>query len=252
MDTLVITLPDAVTDNTIRRLNEVRFEIGPMASEESKKAFGLATTAPGLIRCPDGNMYFNNPGGTPGTVPLHENALSGSGNLTYWWFATPGSHVLVSPKANITQLTSSNSLLKGDFSQLKYSPSLVELDLGQENLAALTGSIEEISQASLDSIPLFKVRGPGVTGNISCLSENTSLEEFVINGSDCTGDITSLAKCVNLERVRYHNSQVVGDMDDLADALFANGKISGTILYTYNSGGSGKTYTFTSEGWTVS
>lgn len=252
MNTLLINLPDAVSDGSIRRLNEVRFEIGAMASEESKKAFGLATTAPGLIRCPDGNMYFNNPGGIPGTVPLHENALSGGGILTYWWFATPGSHVLVSPKANITRLTATQSLLKGDFSQLKYSPILVELDVGQENLASLTGSIEDISQASLDSIQLFKVRGPGVTGNIACLSENTNLEEFIINGSDCTGEITALAKCVNLSRVRYHNSQVSGDMDDLADELYANGKTSGTIVYTYNSSGSSKTYTFTAEGWTAS
>ena len=250
MNTLLINLPDAVSDGSIRRINEVRFEIGTGASEEAKKAIALAVTAPGKIRCPDGHMYYNNPGGIPGTVPLAENALSGSGNTLYWWFATPGSHVLISPKSNITQLASLTSILKGDFSQLKYTPTLLELDLGQETDPALTGSIEDISQDSLDNITSFKVRGPGVFGNISCLGENTHLENFTINGTDCTGDITSLAKCIALQQVRFNNTLVTGNVDDLADELFANGRVSGTLQHIYDSAGSAVVYTFTSEGWT--
>lgn len=249
MNSLIITLPSEVSDNSIRRLNEARFEIGNQASEESKKAIGVALDAPGLIRCPDGHMYFNN-GGTPGTVPLEQNAIAGTGNMTYWWFATPGSHVLLSAKENIVKLSSTNSVLKGNLSELKYSPRLNELDLGSETEAALTGSIEDISSEVLSSIPLFKVRGPGVYGNISVFSGNESLEQLLINGTDCEGDITSLAACTELTRIRFNNSGVTGNVDDLADGLYSNGKTSGTLTYTYNSSGSAVTYTFSPSGWT--
>lgn len=251
MNTLITKLTDAVTDNTIRRLTEAVFETASFVSDVDKKAIGIATDEAGLIRCPDGHMYYNN-SGTPGTVPLPDHTLSGSGSLVYWWFGTPGCHIMISPKAAITKLAASNSALNGDFKELAYSERINELVLGSESVAALTGSIENINQTSLDNISIFTVRGPGVTGNIECLSSNTSLTEFNVPGSDISGNLLELGHATSLTRIRFHGTQIVGTMDDLADELYANGKVSGTVQYIYNSSGSATVYTFTAGGWSKS
>lgn len=238
MNTFKITLQDAVTDPSIRRIDELRFEVPATASSDSKKVIELAMAANGKIRCPDGSMFDAN----PSAAPVAEKVLYGNNNFVYFWFSSPGSHLMISPKSKVYGFRSSTII--GNLSAFKFTDTLRIL-----NASSFAGSVGDINQDAIDAMSEFIIHGESVIGNISVFSENETLQTFNVSDTSIEGDILSLSNCIALHILRFHDSHITGDVDDLADAMFANGRTSGTMIYTYNSSGSGTTYTFSDEGW---
>lgn len=101
----------------------------------------------------------------------------------------------------------------------------------------------------------------GVTGLIENLP--SSMTTISLMSTNVTGNIVSLGKCLSLSSLRvYRTSGLTGDIADLAQAMFDNGRISGSMSATvYGSSitvnGEGitsgsKTVTFSSSGYTIS
>ena len=62
---------------------------------------------------------------------------------------------------------------------------------------------------------------------------------------DAFGDKTSLALLVT------RNTQCTGTYEAICDAMYDNGRTSGTMVISANDGAGAKTVTFNANGWTV-
>ena len=108
----------------------------------------------------------------------------------------------------------------------------------------------------------------GVNGDISSLPQMESLTNLQINANALYGDVVNFAKFNNLTELYVNNNldddrskmNLSGSLESLLDAMFAAGRVSGTLLCAAANSGvtyqgvplvSAKTATFTSEGWSV-
>jgi hypothetical protein len=68
--------------------------------------------------------------------------------------------------------------------------------------------------------------------DIGVLADVTSLEKMSLYGdSKIIGDIAQLGKLTNLVYFHGHGTQVYGDLKDLLDAMYANGRTSGELIF---------------------
>lgn len=88
----------------------------------------------------------------------------------------------------------------------------------------------------------------GITGNIA--NFGNLLQVLQVKNTNLYGDLAELGKAVGLTYLEIQGcTKLQGTLDDLANALYSNGKVSGT-LNAYDVDSTHVVYTFTSEGWT--
>lgn len=100
------------------------------------------------------------------------------------------------------------------------------------------------------------------TENIEMLSNLSNLSALDFNRSKyVTGNLESLGKLIKLVRLSMANTQITGDLATLANAMFSNGRTSGTLSIAYpssyitfrnNKVTSSGNIKFTESGWTSS
>lgn len=86
------------------------------------------------------------------------------------------------------------------------------------------------------SIPWYLGQGSDITGNIVCMDGRDG-QKFYCSNTKLNGDIVNLGSMVSLvgsttgdPAIYAQNTGISGDFDALANALFTNGKHSGTIM----------------------
>lgn len=68
-----------------------------------------------------------------------------------------------------------------------------------------------------------------VVGDISVLSDKTSITELNLTQTGCYGNLSSLSRLVSLESLTIYNADINGTVEELCSRLNANGKTSGTM-----------------------
>lgn len=283
MDTLMMKLPDAVTDDTLLKLGEVKFH-----AECSDNSVGVWSLVKDAIQNPGGariigDGYFTNSSGSENygkSVEFQEgnNALQ---------FYTKGTSfdLYLSNKYNLTLIRTvlpdtstgwSYTLVNGSFNgSSKLGTLALYRTSGQNvNLAEFADSpllsivcssatspfYGDVSNLVKDTLQTIDITGDALYGDISSFVNLASLNTLKFNFSKVSGDISSVATCVALTNLSLENSNVSGTVEDLLDAMFTNGRRSGQ--FTVNVKGTSATYngsvptsdlvaTFNNSGWTI-
>lgn len=283
MNTLMMKLPDAVTDNTLLKLGEIKFH-----AECNDNSVGVWSLVKDSILNPGGariigDGYFTN---SSGTENLGKSVEFQEGNNTLQLYTKGSSFDLyLSDKYSLTLIRTvlpdtsagwSYTLVDGSFSGCsKLGTLALYRTSGQNvNLAEFADSpLVSIVSASLispfcgdvsnlvkDTLQTVDITGDALYGDISSFDGLTTLTSLKFNFSKVSGDISSVATCVALTNLSLENSDVTGTVESLLNAMFANGRQSGQ--FTINVKGTSATYngnvptsdlvaTFSGSGWTV-
>ena len=283
MNTLMMKLPDAVTDDTLLKLGEVKFH-----AECTDNSVGVWSLVKDAIQNPGGariigDGYFTN---SAGTENLGKSVEFQEGNNTLQLYIKGTSFDLyLSNKYSLTLIRTelpatstgwSYRLADGSFygcSKLGtitlYRTSGQNVNLAEfadsplvsiNSAAAISPFCGDVSNLVKDTLQTIDITGDALYGDISSFDGLTTLTTLKFNFSKVSGDISSVATCVALTNLSLENSNVSGTVESLLDAMFTNGRQSGQ--FTINVKGTSATYngtvptsdlvaTFSGSGWTI-
>ena len=243
MDCLIMSLPAEVSDNTLRKLGEMKMEI------LSTSTYGKVDLAFKAL-ADRGNARIVAGEGTYFTDSAH-SANNGQEVLelgSNYIVNGEGGSLFLGNKQNITNMTL-DSGVKMNLDEIKYCNELVWL-YGKSG--TLEGDIANFAGIT-DKLNHFDVRSVNnVYGDLSVFENTSELTLLLLERTKCSGSILNLKDCHNLATLYlYDTTGVTGDPDDLADAMYdeGNGRTSGTLTYTSPSNVR-SVYTFTASGWT--
>lgn len=283
MDTLMMKLPDAVTDDTLLKLGEVKFH-----AECSDNSVGVWYLVKDAIQNPGGariigDGYFTNSSGSENygkSVEFQEG-----NNVLQFYTKGTSFDLYLSNKYNLTLIRTvlpdtsagwSYTLVDGGFNgSSKLGTVALYRTSGQNvNLSEFADSpllsivcssltspfYGDVSNLAKDTLQTIDITGDALYGDISSFINLTNLNTLKFNFSKVSGDISSAATCVALTNLSLENSNVSGSVESLLDAMYANGRRSGQ--FTINVKGTSATYngnvptadlvaTFGDSGWSV-
>lgn len=239
-DCLVLKLPSASTDRTLRRIGEFVMRIDPNVSNSE---YGIAvpnSATRGVARIlGDSSVYFTDSTFTQDYG--QERQESGSNYIVNG----TGGTLFIGGKDVITNLSLTRGVIL-DLKEIKYCPLLKWL-YGQSG--TLEGDIGNLSLIA-NQFDRFDARSQNnVYGDLSVFQNCTTLTNLTLERTNCEGSILNLGKCTSLGTLYlFASTSVTGNPDDLADAMYANGRVSGTMTFTSQERVV-STYTFTPSGW---
>ena len=283
MNTLMMKLPDAVTDDTLLKLGEVKFH-----AECSDNSVGVWSLVKDAIQNPGGariigDGYFTNSSGTENYGKSVE--FPEGNNVLQFYTKGTSFDLYLSNKYTLTLIRTvlpdtstgwSYRLVDGSFNGCSKLATLAlyrtagqNVDLAEFADSPLVSIVSatlispfrgDVSNLVKDTLNTIDITGDALYGNISSFVDLTSLTTLKFNFSNVSGDISSVATCVALTNLSLENSNVSGTVESLLDAMFANGRQSGQ--FTINVKGTSATYngsvptsdlvaTFSGSGWTV-
>lgn len=239
METLVMTLPSAVTDETLKRIDEIRIEARSSLYFEGLVRNTLELNQYSHVSARiTGDGHFTN---IEGTSDLGKNI---SDFISTYMFSSIGDYNLfVGKKDRISKIKIDKTGLFIRLSELNYCQNLVDINIfrGEGDLADIANLLPTIKRLTL--------RNNLFTGDVGLLSNSTDLEYLMLRDSEHHG-VLSFNGNSKLEYINIINSSgITADFDEIANGLYSSGKESGT-LETYAVNEIHNVYTFTSEGWT--
>lgn len=284
---LITTLDSSVTDSSLLQIDELRFNVSVSSgtSNERKVAVSYSSDGPGKAKIL-GEGHF-----TDSTLSQdlgkEVSLIRGTNDL----YLSTGTYQLSLPKKydinllNIGRESSPLGMLKLVGGSMKFSPIAImnisplvnaddtPLDLNQFNMQTLkelqiisdlvsyqvTGDISAFEGSSV--IEAIRLGYSAITGDVESLEDLTTLKVVNINSSyNIEGNVSSLVKLVNLTSFAAYRSKLTGTVESFLDGLYANGKVSGDLVFnfgltsvTYNGStlSGQKTATFSAGGWSV-
>lgn len=241
MQTLIIKLPSEVDDDSLKRIDEIRFEARTNLTPEglTRNALELnpGSQVNGRIA---GNGHFTNSAGT------QDNGQSfnvGEG-ATYIFTSIGDYYLFIGHKDILTKVKIDAVGLFIELSELSYCTNLKVISIIDSRGS---GDLSDIINV-LPGIEKLTLRGNLFTGDAGLLDETENLTELMLRKTAITGTL-NIGRNIGLSSVNIFGSEIVADFDDIADNMVTNGRVSGTMdVYMPNQ--AHVVYTFTSEGWT--
>lgn len=241
---LILKLDEAVTDNSLPKMGEMIFEV----NSNSNFTFQYATQSNAEYTARiigDGNFFTDNTytDSSGKTVTQTTNTLyMSSGNY----------------KVGITQKYIARNIgydfplvdrgsVSFDCENMKYCDYKFSLHAAHWNLYNFSG--KNMSQCLL----LNASGALGMSVDVAEFKDITSdLQSVNLGSTDCYGDaVEAFGDKINLTLLSLSNTQCTGTYGAICDAMYANGRTSGTLTILANDGTGVHTVTFTAEGWTV-
>lgn len=283
MDTLMMKLPGAVTDNTLLKLGEVKFH-----AECNDNSVGVWSLVKDAIQNPGGariigDGYFTNRSGTENYGKSAE--FPEGNNILQFYTKGTSFDLYLSNKYTLTLIRTvlpdtstgwSYTLADGSFDGCSKLATLALYRTSGQNVnldefadsplvsivsaTAISPFCGDVSNLVKDTLQTIDITGDALYGDISSFDGLTTLTTLKFNFSKVSGDISSVATCVALTNLSLENSNVSGTVESLLNAMFTNGRQSGQ--FTINVKGTSATYngnvptsdlvaTFSGSGWTV-
>jgi len=241
MQTLIIKLPSEVDDDSLKRIDEIRFEartnLTPEGAARNVLELNPGSQVNGRIT---GNGHFTNAAGT------QDNGKSfnvGKG-ATYTYTSIGDYYLFIGHKDILTKVKIDAVGLFIELSELSYCTNLKVISIidlrGAGDLSDIINVLPGIEQLTL--------RGNLFTGDAGLLDETENLTELMLRNTAITGTL-NIGRNIGLSSVNIIGTEVVADFDDIADNMVTNGRVSGT-MEVYMPNQAHVVYTFTSEGWT--
>ena len=200
---LVTKLNEAVDNNELLRIGELRFSIKEINNPTSStQSFSLSVDNPVTLEI-IGDGYF-----TDSSLSKNNGKTIKSYNGETVYVSNSNVQVAVLGKYNITNILKTNEWTNKfiDIEMLTYCLNL--------------GTLK------------FPINAK-TTGDISCLAKLTELQFLHLYNTNIYGDISSLKDLVSLEELYFQNTKVTGDVSNLSKLVnlkkFASGKLSGDI-----------------------
>lgn len=276
MDCLKINTPSEVTDTSLAKVGELRFDID---ISEVKTFFVGAAGIPaekntGMYIIGDGHFTDSD-----GTSDLGETRAYDLFSTTQFWLS-PGKYTLVlTQKYYIKALTISfgATLVGGTFFAMD---ELTSLNIA--NLVNGVGGIFTPKDFESSTLSVFTSNGiRNIEGKLEDLKLSDSATQFNVANQDIEGDVADLPRTLTLVSLSGNNrftgdiedapltattvnvggTTVYGSLDAYFDAIYANGKTSGTVTVLTNTGlmtlngtplyGRSIVATFNAGGWSV-
>lgn len=239
MNTFVLKVPDAVNDPSLPKLDGFVWSVPSYSGsspivldfQESHSELTLTIYGQGNFCSQDGSTSYG-------------QSLTTTGRYVFLAPSTEG-YLHIESKYGFTKIAAGDIIV--NIADFEYS----NIDYLSWRTAGIYGSLDKCPQL-LQRLTLLYARGNdqniGIVGNLSQFG--TQFTQIDVRNCDgVIGNKQDLGACINLVYlVLIGCSGVDGTLDDLADAMCANGRVSGT-LNTYDVDSSHVTYTFTSTGW---
>lgn len=252
MNMLEIKLPSAVTDGTLKRIDEFEFFVsGAWDSVANNNRLVVRRSQTVTVRIVEGDAFFTDSTNTQNNGKTMTLEGNGTTNL---YISSGSAKILIGDKQYLNTLNfpeGRNVILTGD---INYLPSLgmyyltmnkcfFEAQMDVSKYVALS----ELRIANPSNEIEFRLSDFHVSSTIAITGTKVSLLGSVEN--------LSHLKTLTLFRGRVQS----GAAEDLFDGLFANGKVSGTLTLDVSGGGvtyngqviNGISATFSPTGWTV-
>lgn len=205
---LVTTLKEAVTDNSLLKIDELRIKLNKKGSSNPHIAFWINSSTTLTVI---GSGYITN---SAQTANYGTSKTVSSGWLDVYLSSDVKEISLIS-KYNFSQLLGFNfNSYEFDIGELEYI-NINYLDLGSATL--LTGDIKALKNKPLTILYLFDT---GVSGDISVLSSlSSTLTHALFHGSqNLEGDISSLSDCNNIVQFTCaFDTKITGNISALAN-----------------------------------
>lgn len=189
---------------------------------------------------------------------------------SYFLYVSPGSYDVRFSNKYAMSMDYVSACCTNDISDFFYIQGTHQVSFGVRSTSAIgnakiTGSLSDVAKLKQDINGLEFSYCVNMTGDLSDLLnlDASKIRTLVFNSStNLTGNIEVLAYFTSLTSLQVSNKSLTGDIKNLFDALYDNGRTSGTLAVnvstlgpTYEgehpSGWTTYTATFTSEGWTV-
>lgn len=240
---LILKLDESVTDPSLPKLGELFFDV------DCSHNF---------------TFTFSANGGAEYTA-----RIIGTGN-----FFTDGSYS-TSAGTTVTQSTTALYLSSGTYRvgiTQKYIVRDFGLDLGLADTGALDfdcsnldyceygvtlhyshWNLKNISAKNVEKATLINCSGTtGIDADVAIFKNATLLTSVNIGTTGFYGDaVDAFGDKINLSLLSCSNTQCTGTYQQICDAMFANGRTSGTMTILVNDGTGVHTVTFTNAGWST-
>lgn len=278
MSALITTLPDAVDNDFLYKMDE--FYLDYKFTE--KKSVTLlvknqsSLPAPGGLRLAGTSNFTND-----NNENLGKHLDNVSGSRTVQISAGEG-RLFISPQMLISSIRLSSPMRlpvegfkntgvadvsisnfldhygdKPDLSAFN-SPSLKYLTTHVNGSWLSGGSINDLS--NLASFVQIALLNQYCSFDLDSAPDMPDLTKAQLVRNNCSGSIAKLSASTGLTAVEFSSPAVTGVVEDLLDALYAGGRVSGSLRianygasYTYNgeTWSGDKTFNFSSSGWSV-
>lgn len=238
---LILKLDESVNDNSLPKLGELfidvdishNFSVGFLNNNSEEFTARIIGT---------GNFFTDASYSTSAgdTVTQTTAAL----------FCSSGTYTIgITPKYDVRSIgvdlpnLSDLNALSLDCSQLKYAKYGFSILASHWKLTNVTG--ENISKCTE-----LSVIGATLELDVDELSQLTNMTSCNISSTDSYGDaVAAFGNKLGLTRLVYVNTQCTGTYSAVCDAMYANGRTSGSMVIGDSAGSGLKTVTFTAGGW---
>lgn len=256
MDCLITQLPGEVTDDTLSKYNEVSFEVSLKNTDSTNDRKFVAKSSASVTARIVGNGHFTD---STNSQDLGKTATIGVINTTL--YLSDGDYILYIPKYGIDVLqfsASKKGIYKMRGESFKYSP----IAYSNFNYFQFPEgySIDDFKKTSLIILNVANSNLNIRTEQLTGLASTTTIN--IASNINVRGLISALGGTNKAMTTLYVNGcqNVTGDIEDLMDALYSNGKVSGSISVNGSSSGvkyngasfALKTFTFGAGGWSAS
>lgn len=242
---IVLKLDEAVTDTSLPKMGEMIFEVN------SNSNFTFQYTTQGSVEYTariiggGGNFFTNG----SYTTSAGDTVTQTTGSL----FMSSGHYkVGITQKYAVLELgydapLANTGAVNFSCENLKYCENNVALHASHWNVTDFSGenlaNCNFINASGTTGIEADVAEFKGITNAITSI--NMGYTGIYGDAVDAFGDKTSLSLLV------ISNTQCTGTYGAICDAMYANGRTSGTLTISANDGAGAKTVTFSANGWTT-
>lgn len=242
---LIITLDESVTDENLPKLGEIFFDVN--INNNFTFTFQTNNNTEYTARIiGEGNFFSDYSYSTNVGKSVTQN--------TNKLYLSSGTYKLgITQKYIVRELgqdfgLADNEGISFDCEELKYSDYNVACHFSHWKLSNFTGE-------NMKKCVLLNASG--------CTSLNIDVAEFKklsselisvnIANTECYGDLVdAFGDKINLSLLSASHSNCTGSFGDVCDAMFTNGRTSGTMTIVTNDGAGVKTVMFNNSGWVIS
>lgn len=227
MQTFTIRCFDTVNNDTLPKLDEIRFKM-TTNTFDTRQHFGVEYVELATVRTNKVNMYSAS---TDGTNYGHSTDITPN-VLTNLYFDESDGYIFLGNYNNLRRL---------DLYGSQTEKPLFEIDLAQLRGCSSMDSLfmetpyKNVSKGDLSDLPnisnfwRLSLIGENITGNTSVLSNSVELFDLRLWATSIEGKLSDLSKCIKLTRISSTSSAIEGDWEDMCDGMVANGRTSGRM-----------------------
>lgn len=208
MKCLVTKLTGAVSDNTLKKIGEMRVCVSKVETPSSTtQKFTVTFNKDAKVEIV-GNGYF-----TDSSLATNngKSVSITNGEQKDLYVSNGDFEIAITDKYSLTYLQIAKGMYVKDIADFKYSNDLVRLFVNSQKSGGDLSALEDKEQL----ITLY-CNNSSVTGDLSSLGKCTKMQSLFIYNSSVTGDLSSLKEMTNLEEIYALNTTLKGDLSSLS------------------------------------